>query len=201
MTKFVNHIPKFATPDIRREYLRDHLGNELHWLLRAATEWHVQNTLKLNIPGYHMQVYAMDSAFLHARALFEFFSKNKSGNYYGWDDFVSNKPNGNLYPGDWSNPLHSNMMHAQDRSTPKQLTSIDGTTKKDLNQMPLEFAKEIVSLWRDFIGVLSEEDLTASKTAQQVLDKAIEGAQAVLINEITTQTLENKQVKIVPIIW
>jgi hypothetical protein len=52
----------------KEEYIKLHLRNELCWLLRAATEWHVQDQLNLGIDGYNIQVYAMDSAFLHARS-------------------------------------------------------------------------------------------------------------------------------------
>jgi hypothetical protein len=56
----------------KKDYIEQHLFNELRWLLAAATEWSIQNQLNLGMVGYDVQVYAMDSAFLHARALFEF---------------------------------------------------------------------------------------------------------------------------------
>ena len=40
----------------KEEYIRKHLFNELRWLLGAATEWSIQYQLKLEIPGYDMQV-------------------------------------------------------------------------------------------------------------------------------------------------
>jgi hypothetical protein len=73
----------------KEEYIRLHLFNELRWLLNAATEWSIQKQLNLGICGYDIQVYAMDSAFLHARALFEFFVKTKnSKNHYSCRDFL-----------------------------------------------------------------------------------------------------------------
>jgi hypothetical protein len=55
------------------------------------------------------------------------------------------------YPGDSQTPLHTHLMHTQDRSATQQLTSFDGTTMKDLNRMPVDFAREIVQLWRVFV--------------------------------------------------
>jgi len=89
-----------ADPD---GYLRDHLANELHWLLRAANEWTVQHDLNLGIDGYHVQVYAMDSAFLHARTLFEFFTQPTGRNYYGVDQFGITPPlDSPLYQSGWN---------------------------------------------------------------------------------------------------
>ena len=53
-----------------RDYLDNDLKNEIRYLLAAATEWHAQDKMNLEIPGYEVQVYAMDSTFLtHALSL------------------------------------------------------------------------------------------------------------------------------------
>lgn len=135
-------------------YLEQHLNNELQWLLRAASEWHVQDELKLKIVGYGVQVYAMDSAFLHARTLFEFFTKPTGQNYYGSNAFHVATLSSPLYTGDWVEVLHAYLMHAQNRSNPRQLRSFGGSTTEDLNKMPVDFAKEVVRLWREFIKLL-----------------------------------------------
>ena len=51
----------------------------------AATEWHVQQTINPNdkLKGQHVKLYAMDSAALHARTLFEFFTKPSTKNHLG----------------------------------------------------------------------------------------------------------------------
>jgi hypothetical protein len=66
-----------------REYLETHLHNKIRWLLCAATEWRVQQTINPHdsILGQHVKMYAMDSAALHARALFEFFTKPSTKNH------------------------------------------------------------------------------------------------------------------------
>lgn len=139
----------------KKDYIQEHLFNELRWLLCAATEWSIQDKLNLSDVGYDVQVYSMDSAFLHARTLFEFFLKCTSSNYYGADQFLSGPLTSNLYTNDWCVPLHSFLMHAQDRSNPRQLNTASGL--KDLNQMPVEFAYEILRLWEEFEKQLSNQ--------------------------------------------
>jgi len=50
-----------------------HLFEGLTYLLQAAQEWQCQRDLRLQLGGYQVQVYAMDSVFLCVRSLFEFF--------------------------------------------------------------------------------------------------------------------------------
>jgi hypothetical protein len=107
-----------------RVYLDDHLYNELRYLLCAATEWLVQETIPdPPLGGDYVQIYAMDSAALHARALFEFFTTKTQLNHVGVDlyqlqripspKYGNRKSNPAL--GCWSSPLHSHLMHLQDR--------------------------------------------------------------------------------------
>lgn len=192
------HTPTLKDP---QNYLESHLGNELYWTLRAATEWYVQDTLNLNIGGYQMQVYAMDSAFLHARTLFEFFSHKTTDNYYGYDVFKIIMPSSVIYNSNWKSPLHAHMMHAQDRSIPHPLTSFDRKSKKDLNKMPMDFAKEIVRVWREFILFLSEKNPNLANIAEEILKDAISGANAVFENEVTREMAQKKNKTILPIEW
>jgi len=72
--------------DPLREAIEKDLFNELRWLLCAATEWDAYDRLigepplvpKINEPCFHLKVYTMDSAFLHARSLYEFFTATES---------------------------------------------------------------------------------------------------------------------------
>jgi hypothetical protein len=176
-------------------YLEQHLNNELQWLLRAASEWHVQHELKLEIKGYSVQVYAMDSAFLHARTLFEFFTKPTGRNYYGSDVFQVATLSSALYTDDWVEILHAYLMHAQDRSSPRQLEGFDGSTTKDLNEMPVDFAKEVVRLWREFIKLLhasTDPDIQAlAVPGSDCLQKAIANAAHVLSSAIVKKPVSS----------
>ncbi|MGB6623329.1 MAG: hypothetical protein WBE43_00955, partial [Candidatus Acidiferrales bacterium] len=131
----------------KKDYLEKHLFVELQWVLYAATEWSIQNRLQLQKDGYMVQNYAMDSAFLHARTLFEFFVKQTNDNHYGVEEFLPAKLTSKSYD-DWEGPLHSFLMHAQDRSKPGPLTTSSGQ-QKNLIQMPVEFANEILRLWQE----------------------------------------------------
>jgi hypothetical protein len=63
-----------------RESIEKDLLYELKYLLCAATEWEAQRVLvgelpqqaKIPEPCAHIKVYSMDSAFVHARCLYEF---------------------------------------------------------------------------------------------------------------------------------
>ena len=58
-----------------------HLFDGLTYLLQAAQEWQCQRDLRLQLGGTQVQVYAMDSVFLRARSLFEFFMGKGRDNY------------------------------------------------------------------------------------------------------------------------
>lgn len=164
-----------------------HLEHELKWLLRAASEWHLQDKIQLGLPGVSVQVYAMDSAFLHARTLFEFFTMNTGDNYYGISAYGLEPIPSHPYTDGWKDKLHAFVMHAQDRSRPGKLKCVDGT-EKDLNKMPVDFAKEIVRVWREFQkGLTVHQDpflRELAPIAERILHEAIEGADAVMTQKI-----------------
>ncbi|WP_157124950.1 hypothetical protein [Nocardia pseudovaccinii] len=173
------------------DFLVDHLAYEIRWLLRAASEWHAQNYMKLNEPGYQVQVYAADSTVLHARTLFEFFTKRTSFNYYGYNEYDIPLISSNSYESSWSGPIHIFMMHAQTRFNPPQnpITSFDGTCSKQLNEMPVDFAQEIVKMWREFIRHLrahrDPHKQAMGVEADEILIAAINEAKQVLNNRFT----------------
>lgn len=181
-----------------KDYLERHLDNELQWLLRAASEWHVQHQLQLHVSGYSVQVYALDSAFLHARALFEFFTKSTRSNFYGCDSYHIALLSSLAYSSGWESILHSFIMHTQYRSNPRKLRSFDGTTTKDLNEMPIDFAREVIRLWREFVnGLAACSDVNIqglAPIADSILNQAIAN---------TNNVFSNPMVKgaVVPITW
>jgi hypothetical protein len=175
----------------KEEYIKLHLFCELNWLLGAATEWSIQDQLKLEIEGYNVQVYAMDSAFVHARTLFEFFVHATTGNHYGADEFLGSSTTltSASYSNDWVGPLHTFVMHAQDRSSPTPLTSLG--VAKDLKEMPVDFAREILRLWEEFetrLGKSSDpQDQKLQIIAREKRREAIENAQCVVKSTIAQQ--------------
>ncbi len=172
----------------KEEYITLHLFNELRWLLGAATEWSIQDQLKLGKVGYDVQVYAMDSAFLHARVLFEFFLKATDDNHYGCTEFLDPGPvlKSDSYTKDWKRPLHLFLMHAQDRSRPVPLKS--SGEEKDLNQMPVDFARETLKLWEEFEGRLGDRgDQKLQELAREMRKEAIEKSQCVVNSSLAQQ--------------
>jgi len=181
-----SHTPSLSNAALE-DYLKKHLANELHWMLRAAVEWHIQNRIRLKISGYHVQVFAMDSSFLHARTLFEFFTCRTTRNHYGYDAYRISMPLSSTVPhvvdtiylsGGWNSALHAYLMHAQDRTVTQRLIDFDGTTTKHIKRMPVDFALEVVRLWRAFANQLSlSADPDIQKlgvVTQNILKRAID---------------------------
>jgi hypothetical protein len=183
------------------DYIRNHLFIELSWLLYAATEWSLQNQLKLGIGGYHVQVYAMDSAFLHARTLFEFFVQPPTSNHYSSKEFLGAELISHNYSANWKDTLHKFLMHAQDRSRPIPLKNTG--VGKDLNQMPVDFAREILRLWEEFESKLGESkedgDKKLGELARDKRKEAIENAQCVVESAVAQQHAKNKGQILMPV--
>ena len=152
------------------------------------TKWRVQDRLQLKIAGYHVQVYAMDSAFLHARTLFEFLTTKTGRNHYGANELGISPLESKPYNDGWKQSLHGYLMHAQARDEPEQLEASDGTLK-DLNAMPGDFADEVTRLWTE----MAEELRAAGQSdradlVDEILREARLQAEPVLTNVITTQS-------------
>jgi hypothetical protein len=171
-------------------YLRAHLGNEIRYLLTAATEWHAQSVMELKEPGHEVQVYAMDSTFVHARSLFEFFTEKTTDFHYGFDIYALDRLRSLLYEKHWKAPLHSHLMHTQDRTATAKLPSFEkDSPPKDLNAMPVDFGQEAVRLWREFTESLVQQHNPELGALGPILDyvlaKAIDAARNVLTNRFT----------------
>jgi hypothetical protein len=185
----------------KEEYIRLHLFNELRWMLGAATEWSIQEQLKLEKVGYDVQVYAMDSAFLHARTLFEFFVQPTNRNHYGANDYLGTVLMSDSYTNDWSDPLHNSLVHAQDRSKPVPLES--SGVKKDLNKMPVDSAHEILKLWKEFEGMLAKSSVPQiqelARLAREKRKEAIDGAECVVNSTVALDHAEEKGMRLKPV--
>lgn len=140
------------------EAIEKDLFNELKWLLCAATEWDAHDRLigkppqipKIQEPCPHLKVYTMDSAFLHARSLYEFFTapngskprnkKRKGRNRLTWYDYshaarqISKKYN------QFMEPLHGRVMHLDK----------DRAANAEINSEVVKFATDILCLWNGF---------------------------------------------------
>ena len=173
-----------------REFLDEHLRNDLKYLLCAATEWFVQESIpEVDKPtkkgGHFVQVYAMDSATLHARAFLEFFTRPtrpEPRNHLGVDFYevtLIDSPrygtrNSDPALGCWCDPMNRYLMHLNERPGGQGLSTFDDDTeRKHLKLMPVDFAHEVVRLWRVFIARRDEKKSELADLARDVLDKAI----------------------------
>lgn len=162
-------IAGFTTDKWLRTDPAGHLFDGLTYLLQAAQEWQCQRDLRLELGGYQVKVYAMDSVFLRARSLFEFFTGKGRDNYcharclLGLPDQLTysrytRHPSG--ANSSWKHVLHYGSIHIQDRDSPVQLGGYNGDFK-DLNEMPVDFARGILDVWEDF-----ENELKAAGDTQ-----------------------------------
>jgi hypothetical protein len=108
----------------------------------------------------------MDSVFLRARSLFEFFMGEGRENYcharclFGlsnqlYYDRYTRRPRGSN--SSWKDVLHYGSIHIQDRGNPVQLDGYNGDLK-DLSEMPVDFARGMLdvrnfSRWMSPVGV------------------------------------------------
>lgn len=141
---------------------------------------------------------SLDSTVLHARTLFEFFTQNTSvgqnANYYNCTVYKVPLIGSILYEFHWRRPIHSHMMHAQDRRPVTQLPTYDDHAQtKPLNEMPVDFAKEIVRLWRVFVKDLNNHTnlhfRPIGATAQTALASEINAAKRVRTNDVTQRQI------------
>ncbi|ORB69257.1 hypothetical protein BST45_10020 [Mycobacterium shinjukuense] len=156
------------------------------YLLQAAQEWQVQCLLGVGLGGYQPQVYAMDSVFLRARSLFEFFlGRSKTHchagclfglkqplSYPAYNDRTSSSPT-------WECVLHIGSLHIKAREDAPRLIGLDGTPK-DLNEMPVDFAKGILKVWSDFEAALKAVDGLQHNMAVKCREQAIADSHAVV---------------------
>lgn len=132
-----------------RTYIKDDLYNELRWLLSAAAEWQAAETGS----DKRVIVYAMDSAFLHARSLYEFFTwiepqrpTRRAQTRVYWRTYgLQGRLVSRLYT-DWIGILHDYVMHLND----VRGSSSNVLNGQQLNKQILIFAEDVLHLWDQF---------------------------------------------------
>jgi hypothetical protein len=129
-----------------KDKIETDLFNDLRWLLCAATEWEAHRKLvdtgKIKQPCYHLQVYTMDSVFLHCRSLYEFFiADGKKQNRLTYRDYnkSTGQPASTTY-GEFKDALHARGMNlGRNRSG-----------CKEIKNKVLDFANDILEMWSTF---------------------------------------------------
>lgn len=118
----------------------------------------------------------MDSAFVHARNLFEFLTERTTPSHYGCDAFDVSRLKSSAYQKHWKSPLHSYLMHAQDRTATKIFASYrKADPPKPLQDMPVDFGREAVRLWREFAKALGEISDPELPSLGPVADEVLHG--------------------------
>lgn len=133
-----------ANRDVDPErYLRGHVYNEMRFCLVAATTWSACVRTREDHGVDHLPVLAMDSAFLHARNLFEFW-RGERGNIRRV--FGSDGPSSDLYVDQeegLKKALHRKLLHMDpDREFEPAETADDR-----LHLRVEEVAHEVLTCW------------------------------------------------------
>ena len=151
------------TEQQKRDFITQDLYYELRCLLGAATLW---QAFKTQHRGFDVVV-AMDSAFVHARCLYKFFTQSQSSHDISITEFRTSAYQSSLFD-TWEKPLNRHVLHiSKGRLNP---TNTDGTTH--LNEHVEDFANDIYKLWVKF-----ENDPLASIFATELLDARIKAVQ------------------------
>lgn len=154
------------TDDQKQLFIEQELYHELRCLLGSATVWQI---FKHQNAGYDVVV-AEDSAFMHARTLFEFFtSDGKNKNNLRVIEFGAHKYKSNIYA-KWKPSLNRHVLHLNE----KRLNPNNLKADEHLSEQVEVFAREILRLWVQF-----ENDPTAisfQHTLKSVRKRAIADA-------------------------
>jgi hypothetical protein len=166
-----------------KQLIKDDLFFELKHLLCAATEWEAQELLvdccppKMNQPCFHLKVYAMDSAFLHARNLYEFFTvpkqcieRNKKWGRLTWQDFSGDAiQTSDKYDEDFREDFHGRLLHL----------SGNRSAKKEIKGEVTSLAKDVLQLWDGFAKKPGIEPyaMALNEKRREAIDEAVHVAQ------------------------
>jgi hypothetical protein len=171
-----------------------HLFDALAWMLRAAQEWRTQKELQLGVGGYHIDVFSMDSTFLRARLLFEFLTGTGKNYCHAECLFgLSSQLARPSWYSTWVDQLHVGAIHLQDRENGGPLTEYGGAALKDLNEMPVDIARGVLQIWKDFEKELSVHNASAHVKAVACRQKAEEDSRSVVTEIVGREGAYNKK--------
>ena len=160
--------------------IEDDLFNELRWLLCAATEWAAQRVPTIKEPCKHLKVYTMDSAFTHARGLYEFFTMERKSvlnhdrqnhKRLTWHSYGLTAPLASqAYKKRFAGPLHGRVMHI----------CLGRSAHRPIKDKVVTLAADILDLWdrfskhpdlKDYASLLDEKRKEAIDEAKAVAAK------------------------------
>jgi hypothetical protein len=159
------------------EYIRVHLYYELAMLLVAATTW--REARDRDRHPLYLREMAMDSAFLHARVLYEYLTKDQ-----GWADRSPHPRQGSDLWDKYHGPLHWKLMHPG----PHRPYETHVGPGDDLMYRVEDFANDILRWW----GVVTEDASMADYrddllfARRRALDDAAEAARRLGIRTLFT---------------
>jgi hypothetical protein len=169
--------------DLQR-FIEEDLYNELRWLLVAASEWNAATTKDVE-PANHFLVVTMDSTFLHARSLYEFFIdaqilnpqwNPKQNTAYAKRDFnISIAPTSTYTR--YIDGIHKRLFHLDiNRPSPeKRGVPIPG---KDINDKVMVVAQDVLDLWDNFAAQAPSYTDLMNEKRSEVIQEAHEASKS-----------------------
>ncbi len=161
----------------QKQFLKNDLFYELRMLLGASKMASLSSERKLG----NLENYFKDSAYLHIRNLYNFFSEC-SIHDARVHEFVDCDFDLQLYK-KWKGPLHNHVLHIKDTRTRANNIKSGG----HLNKMVQTFTEDIKNLWQDWI------EATADKTEKELLQSLLLKAQEQADDDYNNSTLIIKE--------
>lgn len=153
------------------DYIGVHLAYELKYLLVAATTWQaVQHPGDREPWPPHLVVMSMDSAFVHARVLYEFVTREDH-----WKRTAAHMPRIAPLWVKYEDAMHRRVLHPDPRR-PQAAGTQHGD---DLKDRVVDFARDLLALWDDittdpqmrpYRSTMSNTRAAAVADAKQVAD-------------------------------
>jgi|SRR3989304_6424289 len=140
---------------------KEDLFYELRLLLGAAKLCQLADEVDLG----NTINYFKDSAYVHARNLYNFFTKAEPGSDGSITQYAECVISSGLYPNPWKKYLNQYVMHIRNRSG-----SVAVVNGKHINMMIQDFADDIKNLWQQWVNKTTDPKLKAE--LQDLLDKA-----------------------------
>lgn len=170
----------------QRRLINQDLYNELRYLLIAATIWQRCRDVEQSddqtpfddLP-HHLQALTMDSACMHARALYEFFFK--SGDIETASakrDYGVTLNRTRLYR-DYEHTLNKRLFHIDLRRPAPRERFATARVKRNVNRKPKLFADDVLGLWDKLAAQLPQLHRQLSGARKKAIAEADKAAKSV----------------------
>jgi hypothetical protein len=169
----------------QRRLINQDLYNELRYLLIAATIWQACHDIGNDDPKkaeshpHHLVVLAMDSAIMHARALYEFFFDHGDFESAGAQrDFGVTIDRTKLYD-EYKHTINKRLFHIDTRRPRPEKRGGGRRVKRDINRKVKLIADDVLGLWDQFSDELPGFKRQLSGARRKAIAEATKAAKSI----------------------